>query len=136
MQVFEYTGEQDMAQEVYERQAQFFSALSHPVRLRIIDILAQGDACVCHLSTALQQRQAYVSQQLAKLREAGLITDQKEGLYVYYRLADEEIAQLLHEARQCLVSLTGDQSLLRVQVPAHGEFDCPCPRCQTRLSNL
>jgi len=125
-----------MAQEVYERQAQFFSALSHPVRLRIIDILAQGDACVCHLSAALQQRQAYVSQQLAKLREAGLITDQKEGLYVYYRLADEEIAQLLHEARQCLVSLTGDQSLLRVQVPADGEFECPCPRCQTRLSNL
>ena len=124
-----------MAQEVYERQAQFFSALSHPVRLRIIDLLAQGDACVCHLSAALQQRQAYVSQQLARLKEAGLITDQKEGLYVYYRLADVDIAQLLHEARQCLASLTGDESPPRIQVPARGELDCPCPRCQTRLSN-
>jgi DNA-binding transcriptional ArsR family regulator len=123
-----------MAQELYVREAQFFNALSHPVRLRILDVLAQGEACVCHLSAVLQQRQAYVSQQLAKLKEAGLITDEKQGLYVYYRLAGPGNERVLHRARQCLVDLTGDESLLHVQVPAHEELECSCPKCQARLS--
>ncbi len=114
----------------YRQQAKLFSALSHPVRLRILDILAQGEACVCHLFAALQQRQAYVSQQLAILKEAGLITDRKEGLYVYYRLARADIPRLLGEARLYLASVTGDESLLHIKVPAYGEIDCPCPRCQ------
>lgn len=124
-----------MAQGVYEQQARFFSALAHPVRLRILDILAQGDACVCHLSAVLQQRQAYVSQQLAKLKEAGLIKDNKDGLYVYYSLADEGIVRPMFEARRWLAKLTGDDSFLCIEVPAHGEIDCPCPRCQTQHSS-
>jgi ArsR family transcriptional regulator len=122
-----------MAAEPYEREAQIFGALSHPVRLRILDILAQGEACVCHLSAVLQQRQAYVSQQLAKLKEAGLITDDKQGLYVYYRLVGPGDERVLDRARQCLVDLTGDESLLQVEVPAHGELECSCPKCQARL---
>ena len=58
-----------MSEEMYQRQAELFSLLSHPVRLRILDILAQGEACVCHLCAALDQRQAYMSQQLAKLKD-------------------------------------------------------------------
>ena len=71
---------------------------------------------------------------MAKLKGAGLITDEKEGLYVYYRLADADIARIVRGARQCLVSLTGDESLQRVQVPPLGELDCACPKCQTILS--
>jgi len=123
-----------MTDEAYQRQSQFFSALSHPVRLRILDILAQDEACVCHLSAVLQQRQAYVSQQLAILKEAGIITDRKEGLYVYYSLANADVTHLVNQARRYLADLTGDKSLLQVEVPAHGEIDCPCPKCQAELS--
>ena len=113
----------------YEKQAAFFAALAHPARLRILDILAQGEQCVCHLSAVLQQRQAYVSQQLMKLKEAGLISDHKDGLYVYYHLADDELAQLLHEARLCQAHLSGDDSLLHIEPPAPQEGQCTCPKC-------
>ena len=123
-----------MTEEAYQKQSQFFSALSHPVRLRILDILAQDETCVCHLSAALEQRQAYVSQQLAILKDAGLISDRKDGLYVYYSLADKELSLLMQQARRCLVDLTGDEFLLQAQVPRHGEINCSCPKCQANLS--
>ena len=45
----------------YDQQAALFKALAHPARLRILDLLAQDEACVCHLTAALGQRQPYVS---------------------------------------------------------------------------
>lgn len=122
-----------MTEETYQRESQFFGMLSHPVRLRILDILAQGEACVCHLTAVLQQRQAYVSQQLAALREAGLIIDRKDGLYVYYSLTNAVIAQVLEEARQFLADVTGDEGFLQVTVVVHRALDCCCPRCQAEL---
>jgi len=120
-----------MTLETCEQQARFFSALSHPVRLRILGILSEGEACVCHLCAILQQRQAYVSQQLAILKEIGLISDKKEGLYVYYRLANADIAQALGEVQQSLARLTGNEALLHIEAPTGGKIECSCPRCQT-----
>jgi DNA-binding transcriptional ArsR family regulator len=119
-----------MRNPTYVRQAELFSALAHPVRLSILDILADGEACVCHLSAALHLKQAYVSQQLARLKEAALIVDKKDGLYVYYGLADTSIVQMLDEARQILACTTGDESLLRREPPPQRDSQCPCPRCQ------
>jgi len=113
----------------YAQQAELFSALAHPVRLRILDILAEDEACVCHLSAALHQRQAYMSQQLARLKEAGLIVDTRDGLFVYYHLADEGIVQILHDARHLLAAKTGTQSFPQ-PTPSLGSSTCPCPRCQ------
>ena len=63
----------------YRVQADLIKAMAHPTRLHLLDILAQGEACVCHLTTILGQRQPYVSQHLMVLREAGLVTDRKDG---------------------------------------------------------
>lgn len=120
-----------MKKQTSVRQARLFGALAHPARLRILDILAEGEACVCHLCAALHQRQAYVSQQLARLKEAGLIVDRKEGLYVYYDLADTSIISLLDEAREILALTTGDESLRQPEPPPHADSACPCPKCQT-----
>lgn len=122
-----------MTEETYQRESQFFGMLSHPVRLRILDMLARQEACVCHLTAVLQQRQAYVSQQLAALRNAGLISDRKDGLYVYYSLTNPVITQVLGEARQFLADLTGDEGFLQVAAPVHIGMDCSCPRCQAEL---
>lgn len=111
----------------YDREAQLFAALAHPVRLRMLEVLAQDDCCVCHLSHALGRKQAYVSQQLARLKEAGLIADAREGLFVYYRLADDRILQLLSDARRTMaLPGTAERPLARKRSAA----DCPCPRCQ------
>ena len=119
-----------MKELTYAQQAQLFGALAHPARLRILDILADGEACVCHLSAALHHRQAYVSQQLARLKEAELIVDKKDGLYVYYCLADTGIADLLRAARQTAARLANEESPVEPEPPPHGGKKCPCPRCQ------
>ena len=113
-------------------QAQLFQALSHPVRLRILDILSRQEACVCHLTAILGQRQPYVSQQLATLREAGLVTDRREGTLIYYSLADEHLARLLDEGKAVVIDLLGD-NLSFPSVPEEALENCPCPRCQDTL---
>lgn len=114
----------------YKKQAQLFRALSHPVRLRILDILARQESCVCHLTAILGQRQPYVSQQLSTLREAGLVADRRDGTLIYYRLADEHLAQLLGEGRAVVEELEGDRVSFPA-VPQQALDNCPCPRCQS-----
>ncbi|MBX3061322.1 MAG: winged helix-turn-helix transcriptional regulator [Anaerolineae bacterium] len=50
------------APDPFTIQANYFKALAHPVRLQILAVLRQGEACVCHLEVILQRRQAYISQ--------------------------------------------------------------------------
>ena len=113
----------------FKAQAQLFRALSHPVRLRILEILARQEACVCHMTCALGRRQPYISQQLATLREAGLVADRRDGTLIYYRLADDHVATLLKEGKAVVGVLTGD-SLTFPAIPKEALANCPCPRCQ------
>ena len=113
----------------YKAQAQLFRALSHPVRLRILEILGRQEACVCHLTAILGQRQPYVSQQLSTLREAGLVTDRREGTLIYYRLAGGGLAQLL-DAGKTLVQDMNGEALAFSPVPPEMLDNCACPRCQ------
>lgn len=104
----------------YDTLSMTFKALAHPVRLQILDMLRRGELCVCHIENALEQRQAYVSQQLMMLREAGLVESRKEGLRVYYRLTDDRIAALL----DVICGEAGEQG--HAVLP-----DCPCPHCDS-----
>ena len=113
----------------YKVQARLFRALAHPVRLRILDVLAQQEACVCHLTALLGQRQPYVSQQLATLRDAGLVADRREGTLIYYRLADEHLARLIDEGKELVRDLAGEPFAFP-PIPQEALDNCPCPRCQ------
>jgi DNA-binding transcriptional ArsR family regulator len=112
----------------YQQQAEVFRALAHPVRLRILDVLARQEACVCHLTAVLRKQQPYVSQQLAALRQAGLVADRREGTLIYYRLADERLAGLLAESRALAEGL--GVGVAFAPVPEMPVDNCPCPRCQ------
>lgn len=80
--------------------AQFFRALAHPVRIKILEILVRGDRAVQELQEALDLDQPVVSQQLAVLRNQGIVTSQKQGLSVRYALRDPAIGELLEIARR------------------------------------
>jgi DNA-binding transcriptional ArsR family regulator len=80
----------------YERQTHILRAIGHPVRLQILDILRRGETCVCHIEAALGKRQAYISQQLMVLRTSGLVETRKEGIQVYYWLANDEVRSVLN----------------------------------------
>ncbi len=67
----------------------FYSALSHPMRLRAVMLIKQMDElCVCELTHALDLAQPVISRHLAQLKEAGVLLARKQGLWVYYRLND------------------------------------------------
>ena len=106
----------------YEEHARKLKIMGHPTRLQILDLLRQGELCVCHIEHALNKRQAYISQQLMTLRDAGLVTARRDGLQVYYRLIDQQVHALLD-------LLLGGQ-----QTSGHAMLDdCPCPTCSTIL---
>jgi DNA-binding transcriptional ArsR family regulator len=111
----------------YREQANLLKVLAHPVRLNILAILAQDEACVCHLTAVLRQRQPYVSQQLMLLREAGLVLDHKEGTIVYYRLAAPDVTQLAVLSRQLLQARGLDLAV--PPIPRPPVAGCPCPKC-------
>jgi ArsR family transcriptional regulator len=71
-----------------DRSTRLLKALADPVRLRLLNLLADGrEVCVCHLHEALDLPLPTVSRHLAYLRKAGLVAGRKEGLWVYYHLA-------------------------------------------------
>ncbi len=82
--------------------AQVAHALSHPVRLQILEALAEGEAYVMDLTTALGRRQANISQHLAVLREAGLVQAEREGMTVRYTLRNPQAVQAALEALAAL----------------------------------
>lgn len=75
--------------------AALLKALAHPMRLAIIELLRGGELCVCNLEQALGCRQAYVSQQLTVLRDAGIVSVRREGWRVYYRVTQPAIFSLV-----------------------------------------
>ncbi len=68
-----------------------FKALSDETRLRIVKLLEQGELCVCDLVAALGMVQPKVSFHLSVLKEAGFITDRKQGRWIHYRLDDSDM---------------------------------------------
>ncbi|MBN1284315.1 MAG: winged helix-turn-helix transcriptional regulator [Anaerolineae bacterium] len=104
----------------YAEQAQLFKALAHPVRLQILDILRRGAECVCHMEAVLKKRQAYISQQLMTLRDAGLVDSRKDGLNVFYFLVDPDALLPLLE-----IALGPLEDASRHQLR-----ECVCPHCE------
>jgi len=77
-----------------QRHSVLFQALCHPVRLQILEILSQGSSCVCDLVALTGKRQPYISQHLATLRSAGLVTAERQGWSICYQLIDARLAEL------------------------------------------
>lgn len=74
--------------------AQLFHALSDETRLGILEALRGGERCVCELTDTLDAAQSRLSFHLKTLKDAGMVTDRREGRWVYYTLAPEALAML------------------------------------------
>jgi ArsR family transcriptional regulator len=78
-----------------------FHALSDPTRLELIGLLRKGERCVCELQEALGAAQSRLSFHLKVLKEAGLVTDRREGRWVYYALDRETVESLADVLTDC-----------------------------------
>jgi DNA-binding transcriptional ArsR family regulator len=88
------------ASDLASFKAEFFKALAHPLRIRIIDALRDGEIGVNDLCERLQVEQSTVSQQLAQLRSRNIVVGRKEGQNVFYSIRDRAIFRLLDAARE------------------------------------
>lgn len=85
-----------------ERKAEFLKALAQPTRLKILNLLKDGERCVCEIFPAIDGGQSNVSRHLQTLKRAGILSSRKEGLRVIYWIRDERIVRVA-EALDALV---------------------------------
>ena len=103
-----------MPQQLANFKAEFFKALAHPIRIRILDCLRNGEKGVNELSDILRIEPANVSQQLAILRVRNIVIGRKAGSNVYYSVSDTTLFRLLDVARQIFNNhLVGVQDMLQ-----------------------
>ncbi len=114
-----------------EKISRIFRAISTPARLKILTAIGKGEACVCHLETLLDLRQAYISQQLMEMRDAGLLDTRREGRYIFYRLTEPALLNMLIEIGK-LFGIPAEEmgTLLNTDPLPH----CCCPDCVTQLN--
>ena len=103
----------------YVERTKLFHLLSLESRLRILDELRYGDACVCHLQHKLKKPQAYVSQQLRILKDAEIVDTDRDGVNIFYRLVDPLARRLI------------DVALGPIDARRSVDASCPCPRCSS-----
>ena len=104
----------DREHPLYEVKAGLFKGLSHPLRIRILELLsADAEVSVAELQKETALEASHLSQHLSVLRRHRLVESERRGSHVFYRLADSAVAELLAVARRLLVNvLQADRELL------------------------
>jgi DNA-binding transcriptional ArsR family regulator len=117
-------------QTYFEMEAEVINGMAHPIRLEILELLRDGEVCVCHIQAMLGQRQAYISQHLNVLRKAGLVTSRRDGLRVYYQASDPKVLETLDQVRSMLEALGMWQpGAMGAADPVQRKRSCHCPQC-------
>jgi DNA-binding transcriptional ArsR family regulator len=101
-----------------EQVAALLQTIGQESRLQILLAIGEGETCVCHLEAMLGLRQATLSQHLMALREAGIVSDRRDGRYIHYRLRDPALLDLLCQAAVL-------QGLALPELAPSPECDCP-----------
>ncbi len=88
--------------EMVDQMVDFFKAISHESRMKILSALSVSELCVCDLSAVLDMTQSAVSHQLKILREQGLISNRRDGKEIYYQLKDQHVLYIYQQAHSHL----------------------------------
>ncbi|MBP2347901.1 MULTISPECIES: ArsR/SmtB family transcription factor [Streptomyces] len=107
-----------MSTPLYQLKAEFFKTLGHPVRIRVLELLAEREHAVAEMLPEVGVEAASLSQQLAVLRKSNLVVTRREGSSVYYALTDPEIVDLLRVARSILSGVLEGQAELLADLKA------------------
>jgi ArsR family transcriptional regulator len=98
---------------IAEVKAELFRALANPSRIRVLEVLCEGEFSVGDIQARVGIESSHLSQQLGVLRRAGLVESRKEGSQVFYSLADPQLVELLAVAKRVLIrSLSSTHDLL------------------------
>ena len=107
---------EQIKQMIFESQAAILKALGQPTRLQILDLLKDGERCVCEIFPAISQEQANVSKHLSIMKQAGILECRKDGLRIIYRIKNPEILNLLTGVSKLLKAQVREQQNLMAQL--------------------
>ncbi len=93
-----------MDERLFGMEADFFKALAHPTRVRILKHLMDGEKCVCEFTEDLDVEQSNMSQHLAILRKQNIVSSRKEGLKVIYSVNYPQVFEILDLVEEILIS--------------------------------
>ncbi|HLF40709.1 MAG TPA: metalloregulator ArsR/SmtB family transcription factor [Acidimicrobiia bacterium] len=122
-----------MTRPIYQVKAEFFKVLGHPARIRVLEVLRDGERSVGDLIREIGLEPSHMSQQLGVLRRASIIEARRSGATVLYSVTDKRIFDLLSVAREILTeTLAGNSQLLaELQAMDFGDSDRPRRRSNT-----
>jgi ArsR family transcriptional regulator len=101
--------------------------LGSPFRIELLFEIGRGEACVCHLVAVFKKRQAFISQHLMVLRDAGILKTRRDKKYIYYSVSDMDIFSILEKT----AGLFGDGQEPAFQIQKLSSASkCNCPKCE------
>jgi len=92
----------EMTERYFEKTADILKALAQPTRLKIVDLLKDGERCVCEIYPALEQEQPNVSKHLNMMKKVGILECREDGLRIIYRIKNPEVLEILRHAETIL----------------------------------
>lgn len=119
--------------QIAEQIAGPLEAIASAQRIALLLAIGNGEACVCHLEASLGWRQAYISQHLMALRKADVLQDRREGRYVFYRLKDIALLDLIVAAAR-ISGMAAEPISALLETPVHPS--CECPQCSPALISV
>jgi ArsR family transcriptional regulator len=93
------------ADKLRRMKADLLKALGQPTRLKILELLADGERCVCEIFPAIDEEQSNISKHLSFLRSQGIVEAERRGMRVFYRLTNPRILKLVEDAEACLLAV-------------------------------
>jgi ArsR family transcriptional regulator len=101
-----------MKTQVYEKQADVAKAMSHPVRIAVLEYLKDGEQCVCDIAAAVGTERSNLSKHLSVMVNSGILASRKEGLKVFYKIKTPCILKFLECLKDCLKEQMAEQQKL------------------------
>jgi ArsR family transcriptional regulator len=116
------TDDADSERPLSEIKAELFKALGHPGRVRILEVLSDGERSVTELAGLVGLEPSHLSQQLGVLRRAGVVVARREGSTVNYSLTNAQISELLAVAKRFLIDTISDRQTLLARLRGKGRI--------------
>lgn len=101
-----------MPTDSYYFQAEILKAIAQETRLRILELLRDGERCVCEIFPAISQEQSNVSRHLNMMQKAGILTRRKDGLRIFYAVKHPEVLTIIDLAAALMKSEAGRRHAL------------------------
>ncbi len=88
--------------KIFELEAEYFKALSHPTRIKILYLLKDGESCLCDLIPEMGKDESHIARHLAVLKRANIISVHRRGISAYYKLNDDRVIEIIEKAKEII----------------------------------